>query len=189
MANHQRRPRRLHGSVKPTGFSPFFQPDLGWGSSRQRQGLKRSRSEPIARSAHLGPSLFASGKRFSIAAGAIYFPGGSDRMSVSPSLAVSGWISSLHGDASFQSTDPPQVRTVGVADVFGSFCYPCALPVPEQHCPGDGEKSGKRSKTNQPWTAYITTFPASAFRRSAARRWCRSETPRERWPTMCTDHG
>src|SRR4030088_1161086 len=34
------------------------------------------------------------------------------------------------GDMSFQGTDPPQVRTVGVTHVLGPFCHPCARFVP-----------------------------------------------------------
>src|SRR4030081_1445259 len=36
------------------------------------------------------------------------------------------------GDVSFQGTDPPQVRTVGVTHVLGPLCYPCARFVPVQ---------------------------------------------------------
>src|ERR1700731_698150 len=36
------------------------------------------------------------------------------------------------GDVSFQGTDPPQVRTVGVTHVLGPFCYPCPRFVPVQ---------------------------------------------------------
>src|SRR5712692_2064247 len=36
------------------------------------------------------------------------------------------------GDVSFQGTDPPQVRTVGVTHVLGPVCHPCARSVPVQ---------------------------------------------------------
>src|SRR5438128_10906808 len=36
------------------------------------------------------------------------------------------------GDVSFQGTDPPQVRTVGVTHVLGPGCYPCPRFVPVQ---------------------------------------------------------
>src|SRR5579859_6296894 len=34
------------------------------------------------------------------------------------------------GEVSFQATDPPQVRTVGVTHVLGPVCHPCAQSVP-----------------------------------------------------------
>src|SRR5205809_5691304 len=34
------------------------------------------------------------------------------------------------GDVSFQGTNPPRVRTVGVTHALGPFCYPCARLVP-----------------------------------------------------------
>jgi hypothetical protein len=33
-------------------------------------------------------------------------------------------------DVSFQGTDPPQVRTIGVTHVLGPFCHPCARLIP-----------------------------------------------------------
>ena len=36
------------------------------------------------------------------------------------------------GEVSFQGTDPPQVRTVGVTHVLGPVCHPCARSVPVQ---------------------------------------------------------
>src|SRR5438105_15635325 len=36
------------------------------------------------------------------------------------------------GELSFQGTDPPQVRTIGVTHVLGPVCHPCARSVPVQ---------------------------------------------------------
>src|SRR5438270_12285117 len=43
------------------------------------------------------------------------------------------------GDISFQGTDPPQVRTVGVTHVLGPVCHPCARSVPCAHSGIGGE--------------------------------------------------
>src|SRR5206468_9037032 len=39
------------------------------------------------------------------------------------------------GDVSFQGTNPPRVRTVGVTHALGPFCYPCARLVPDRSPP------------------------------------------------------
>src|SRR5205809_8082930 len=46
------------------------------------------------------------------------------------------------GDVSFQGTNPPRVRTVGVTHALGPFCYPCARLVPPVSYPLRGYMTG-----------------------------------------------
>src|SRR5581483_4971686 len=44
------------------------------------------------------------------------------------------------GEVSFQATDPPEVRRIGVTHVLGLMCYPCARFVPSRGAQPLGRK-------------------------------------------------
>src|SRR5881396_3872155 len=50
------------------------------------------------------------------------------------------------GDVSFQGTNPPRVRTVGVTHALGPFCYPCARLVPPVLCSPQGRGTDRMSR-------------------------------------------